>query len=191
MSDKKENVVVEETVATAKVNVQVVELQVPVQQTLIGSVEMVNFKPANSLAGGKFSKDTHIVTISVPTKGANGIEFVSKTVFITDAQWKEYGCGKALYEGNYVKLTVEHCIAGVTGYKSTNDAATLDTVHEKSFMAFVNISHANADILMMYLESVGVSERLTDRILSAVSRVRESHEMLNTRRANVSNPLDD
>ena len=150
-----------------------IKLVEPKQSTIVGSIELVNFRSANSEAGGKFSKDTHIISISVPTKGQSGIEFVSKTVYITDRQMKEYGVNKILYMGNYVKLTVEHCIADETGFKKEADDDFM-TPHEKSFDAFVGAVEANVDSLYIYLDSIGVSERIQDRIITSVTNVRNT-----------------
>ena len=160
-------------------NVAVVELIAPKQSTLIGSIEMINFKEANSEKGGKLNKDTFIVALSIPRVIDGVFGFESKNVFITAKQFKEYGCESVIYTGNYVRMTVEHCIKDVTGYKEHADDEEL-VAHTNSFDAFVGVSAANADVLMMYLESVGITERMTDRIIASVSRLRETREAMQT-----------
>ena len=163
--------------AAAAGNVVIAELLDPKQETLIGSIEMINFKEANSEKGGKFNKDTFIVALSIPKIIDGVFGFESKNVFITAKQFKEYGCESVIYTGNYVRMTVEHCVKDVTGYKENADDEEL-TAHTNTFDAFVGVTSANADVLMMYLESVGVTERMTDRIIASVSRLRETRDAL-------------
>ena len=172
MSEKKAKAENATTVQVAETTVSnVVE---PKLITLIGSVELVNKKSANIDAGGKFSKDTYIISLNVPKRVNGELIHESKNVFITVAQWKEYGCEAVIYNGNYVKLTVEECIANVTGYKKDPDDDFL-TVHEKTFDAFHSMTNVSEDVLMMHHEYLGISERLSDRILNTLARTRESY----------------
>ncbi len=141
--------------------------------TVIGSVELINKKPANINVGGKFSKDTYIISLNVPTRIDGQLIHESKSVFVTVKQWTEYGCESVLYNGNYVKLAIEECIANVTGYKKDPDDEFL-TPHEKTFEAFHSMTNVSEDVLMMHHEFLGLSERLSDRILNTLARTRES-----------------
>ena len=179
MSNTKDNAATTAKNETVSTTVTVVELVEPQVLTLIGSVEAINFKPSNSDAGGKFKHDTHIVSLSVPRKGKEGLEFVTETVFITAKQFTEYGCDKSVYVGNYVKLSVEDCIKDVTGYYDQADDAEL-TPHEKSFKAFAGIAEATADLLMLRFDSIGVSERMSDRIIANVMLTRRNNAELKT-----------
>jgi len=152
-------------------------LQAPEKFTVIGAVEQIKFKEKDFHLGGKFRHDTHIVSLSCPKRGHDGIKFETVLVFITDKQWDSYGCEPIVYRGNYLKVDLEKCIEGVTGYQKEVDDEFL-TEHTNSYNSFVNCVEAVADVMMMYFDGIGLSERMSDRIIANLSQLRISRSEL-------------
>ena len=153
------------------------DLKIPEKFNVIGAVELVKFKDADIDLGGKFSKDTYIVSLSCPKKSIDGIKFETTILFITAKQWEAYGCNSVIFKGNYIKAELEMCISGVTGYQKAPEDDFL-TEHENTYNAFVNCVEAVSDVLMMHFDTIGLSERMSDRVIANVARLRESRAAL-------------
>ena len=166
-----ESVVIE--TAVEKINKGLVKPKIGV---FTGAIESFTFKNANSSSGGKFEKDTYILSLSVPVKDENGIRFDQHICFLTASQYKEYGMKNILYLGNYVKLMVEHNIEGKTGYKESSEDDFL-TPHEKTFDSFNGAVEATLDVLYLMFDSMGISERISERIVNGVMKTREVQAM--------------
>lgn len=142
-----------------------VKLEKPIVSTFLGSVVGLTSRPA----GGKFKHPTKIVTLSNVQTGQ------TVDVFITEAQWREYGCANYIYSGNVVAMSVEECIEGKTGYFETADADVM-TPHEATFSAFNRALNADSILLMTTLSKEGVEASIIGLIISNMTSVRNAHE---------------
>jgi len=173
-----ESVVTEILEKEIKESVKTSKLTEPLKRVLMGEIEAINFKPANFDAGGKFEKDTYIVSVSVPTVDSYGnVEFKQEVVFLTASQYKEYGMKDILYKGNYIKLVIEDCIANKTGYKDNIEDDYL-TAHQKTFSAFANATEATITSLYISLTKLGLPKDIVDSIVSMVNQIRETQKVI-------------
>ena len=189
MSTKKENVAeVKDATQTVEGTTQVLEqpnppvvktgkLVDPEKVVLMGEVESLVFKLANSDSGGKLSKDTYIASLSVPKLVNGDVEFTQQTVYLTAAQYKEYGMKDILFKGNFVKMMIEKCIENKTGYKEDPEDTFL-TPHEKTFDAFHNATEATTTSLYISLTKLGLPKEIVDSIVQTVNQIRETQKVV-------------
>lgn len=143
---------------------------------IVGTIVGLNFRKAD---GVKFKRDTHIVTVS------SFLDNSLVDIFITERQFKEYGCEAYVYSGNVVNIAIEKCIKDVTGYFNESDDVEM-TAHEATFAAFNRALDADPILLMTQLSRAGVQTELIKMIVSQVNTTRSTRSPIKTPVSNVS-----
>ena len=145
---------------------KVIKLKEPKVVTLTGTIVAMNEKPE----GGKFKHDTVIVTVEDLESGNLA------DVFITQRQFKEYGCKKSVYMGNVVTFSLEECIEGVTGYKEFADSVELKP-HDGTYKAFARAIETSTMSVRKELSKSGVDNESIRDIIQELNNVRKFNNM--------------
>jgi len=157
--------------AASEVVIKKAKLTLPRKYTIIGTVVSIAEREADSEAGGKFKRNTKIITLS-DVKTQQCVD-----VFISENQWADYGCEQHLFLGNVVSMTLEANIANTTGYMEDANATVL-TPHLKTFNSFNKVVYADDIQLMVMLSTQGVSDGIVGLICNSVANKRAVHERI-------------